>query len=139
MMQTAETFEVKNAETPEKTREIIYNELRRDLAHWMEAKEDLVWRPAIELTEERGEFTARALVPGVNSEGVQVLVTPEWLMISGVANPGKSNERKILRSIEFPRPVDPDRVDAEITDGMLFVRAKIVGVQKVAIFRPRAA
>jgi HSP20 family molecular chaperone IbpA len=133
MTGTAEVIEV-NSETPEKTREAMYRELRRDLAEWMDAKQDLVLRPAIELTEEGDEFTARALVPGVTPRDVEVMVTPERLLIMG-----EKHRRKFLRSIEFPKPVDPDRVHAEITGGTICVRARIAGASKVAIFRPRAA
>lgn len=129
-MGTADAVEVKNAPTTEKTREIIYKELRRDLGEWMMAKEDLVWRPAVELTEENGEFAARFMVPGLRPEDVEVLVTPERLLIKG---------KQLLRSVEFPRPVNPDRVRAEIGEGILSVRAKMAKTGNVAIFRPRAA
>ena len=130
MMETVAAVEVKNAPTVEKTRETIYNELRRDLGEWMMAKEDLVWRPAAELSEENGEFAARFLVPGLRPENVEVLVTPERVLIKG---------NQLLRSIEFPRPVDPDNVQAGIADGILSVTARIAEPRKVVMFRPRAA
>jgi HSP20 family molecular chaperone IbpA len=130
MMETAATVEVKNAPTVEKTRKTIYNELRRDLGEWMMAKEDLVWRPAVELADEGGEFAARFFVPGLRPEDVEILVTPERLLIKG---------RQLLRSIEFPRPVNPDKVHAEIAGGMLSVRARIAEPGNVVLFKPRAA
>jgi HSP20 family molecular chaperone IbpA len=139
MMETAEVVEVKNAETPEKTRKTIYDELRRDLGDWMMAERDLVWRPAIELTEEGGELVARALVPGVHSKDVEVLVAPERLLVKGETHRGRPDHRQFLRSVEFPRLVDPEKVRAEITDGILSVRAKVAEARKVIIFRPRAA
>jgi HSP20 family molecular chaperone IbpA len=130
MTETAEFIQVKTAPTVEKTREIIYNELRRDVAEWMTTNEDLVYRPAVELTEEGGEFAARVLVPGVHAKDMEVWVTPERLLIKG---------KQLMRSIEFPRPINPDRVDAEITDGILSIHAKIAKSANIAIFRPRAA
>ena len=130
MMETAATVEVKNAPTVEETREIIYNELRRDLGEWMMAREDLVWRPAVELKEQGGEFAARFLVPGLLPEDVEILITPERLLIKG---------RQLLRSVEFPRPVNPDEVHAEIAGGMLSIRAKIAEPGNVVKFKPRAA
>ena len=130
MKSTAEAVEVNNAPTVEETRQIIDDELRRDLGEWMEAKEDLVWRPSAELTEEGGEFAARFLVPGVHPEDVEVLVGPERMLIKG---------KQLLRSIEFPRPVDPDEVHAELDDGILSVHAKIAKRANVISFRPRAA
>ena len=130
MIETAEFVQVKTAPTVEKTRAMIYNELRRDLAEWMTAKEDLVYRPSVELTEEGDEFAVRALVPGVHAEDMEVWVTPERLMIKG---------KQLMRSIEFPRPINPERVHAEITGGILSIHAKIAKSANIAIFRPRAA
>ena len=73
----------RRSETLAKTREIMYNELRRDVAEWMDAKEDLVRRPAIELTQEGGEFAARAMMSGINAKDIEVMVTPERLLIKG--------------------------------------------------------
>ena len=129
MMET-EAVEIRNAKTPEKTRENMYKILRRDLAEWMDAKEDMVCRPPIEITEERGEFAARAIVPAAYAKHMEVMVTPERLLIKG---------KQLLRSIEFPRRVNPDRVHAEISDGVLSVRAKIAEAGKVIRFHPRAA
>ena len=130
MLETAAIVEVKNAPTVEETREIIYNELRRDLGEWMMAREDLVWRPAVELIEEGSEFVATFLVPGLHPEDAEILVTPERLLIKG---------RQLLRSVEFPRPVNPDEVHAEIAGGMLSIRAKIAEPGNVVKFKPRAA
>ena len=138
-METAEAVKVKHSETPEKTKETIFDELRRDFADWMTADRDMVWRPAIELTKEDNEFAARALVPGVDPNEVEVLVAPELLLIKGMTHSGKSGNQKLLASIGFPRPVNPDKVHAEIKDGMLAVRAEIAGASKVKTFMPRAA
>ena len=125
MLETAATVEVKNVPT-----EIIDNELRRDLGEWMMAKDDLVFRPSADLKQEGGEFAARFLIPGFDPEDVEVMVSPERILIKGP---------QLLKSIEFPRPVDPDRVHAEIEDGMLCARAKIAMPGKLVLFRPRAA
>ena len=138
MTGTAEVIEV-NGETPEKTRETMYRELRRDLAEWMEAKQDMVLRPAIELTEEGDEFTARALMPGVHPKDVEIMVTPERLLIMGEMHRSKTERRRFLRSIEFPRLVNPDKVHAEIRDGAICIKAKMAGASKVIMFMPRAA
>ena len=119
MMTIAEAVEVKNARMPEKTRELIDAELREDLADWMTAKRDEVWRPAIELTNEDGTYVARALVPGVAPGNMEVMVAPDILLIKGQAG-----GRKILSSVKFPQLVNPNRVHAEIEDGMLCVRAE---------------
>jgi HSP20 family molecular chaperone IbpA len=132
-MKAPELVEVRKSETPEKTRAIILDELRRDFAEWMTAKEDLVLRPNIELTREGNEFAVRALVPGIDPRDIEILVAPDILLIKG------ENHRKVLRSIEFPMPINPAKVHAELRDGMLSVKAKIARAQTLELVMPRAA
>lgn len=137
MMEAAEVVEVKNSATPEKTRDAIFDELRNDLAEWMDAKEDTVWRPKVELTKEDNEFAARALVPGVDPKDIQVMIAPDVLLIKGCAHRCGSPDRKVFREVRFPQAVSPDSVRAEVNNGMLSVRARIAGQSKK--FVPQAA
>jgi HSP20 family protein len=139
MMDIAEAVEIRNAGTPEETTKVIFDELKRDLADWMTADRDMVWRPAIDLIKEDNEFVARALIPGVDARDIEVLIAPEMLLIKGEIHRGQYGHTELLRSVRFPRPVNPDRVLAELKDGMLSVRAEIAGAGKVKVFRPRAA
>ena len=119
--------------------ETIMNELRLDLAEWMEAKEDMVWRPPMELDRQRKEFLARTFVPGFDPDRIEVLVSPDRILIKGEMVRGELNHRRLIQSIQFPQPVNPDRVHAEMKDGMLSVRAEIARGSKVLEFTPRAA
>jgi HSP20 family molecular chaperone IbpA len=139
MIEAAKAIEVKHSETPEKTTEIIRDELRRDLADWMTTDRDMVWRPTVELTKEDNQFAAKALVSGVDAEDVEVLVAPELLLIKGQLQRGEPGRRKLLCSIKFPRLVNPDKVHAEMHDGMLAVRAEIAEPAKTSLLLPRAA
>jgi HSP20 family protein len=139
MMDIAESVEIKNAGTPEETTKAIFDELKRDLADWMTADRDMVWRPAINLFREDNEFVARAVIPGVDARDIEVMIAPEMLLIKGEIHRGEFGHTKLLRSLRFPRPVNPDRVHAELNDGTLSIRAAIAGAGKVKIFRPRAA
>lgn len=130
---------MKHSETPEKTKEAIFDELREDFADWMTTNRDLVWRPAIELTREDNEFAARALVPGIEAKEVEILVAPGLLLIKGETHRGEPGHRKLLRSVEFPRPVNPDKVHAEIRNGILCVRAEIAEASKPNILVLKAA
>jgi HSP20 family molecular chaperone IbpA len=127
MRETAELIEIKNSDTSEKTAAAIRDELRRDFADWMTTNEDLVCRPVVELRREGNEFTARTLVPGVDPKDVQVMVAPDVLLIKGAVHRGDCESRKLISSATFPRPVNPNHVDARIHDGMLCVRAEIAG------------
>ncbi len=130
MRHASKAVMLKRSEAPEKMKEVIFDELRRDFADWLMAKEDLVWRPLIELTEEGDEFAVRALIPGVEASEVEVLVAPDILLIKG-----ETRGRKILRSIDFPRPVDTSRVHAEVNDGMIWIKAGIAGVRRSRLAR----
>jgi HSP20 family protein len=139
MMQIKDAVEIKNAGTPEETAKAIWDELKRDLGDWMMADRDMVWRPEIELVKENNEFVARAMIPGVEAKDIEVLVAPEMMLIKGETHRGEYGQTEILRSLRFPRPVNPDRVHAELKDGMLSVRVEIAGAARVKFFRPRAA
>ena len=142
--------QVKRFETPEKTRQIIVDEVRRDFEEWLSAKEDLIWRPPIQLSEKGNEFELTAAVAGVDPKNVEVLVAPEMMLIKAELRAAIQSEseiihrrefeyRKLSRSILFPRPVDPENVRAEIKDGLLTVKARIARSARVIDFMPVAA
>jgi HSP20 family molecular chaperone IbpA len=87
----------------------------------------------VEVTREGNQFAVRALVPGLDARDVEVLVAPDILLIRG------ENHRKVLRSIEFPVAINPDKVHAELKDGMLSIKARIARADRFEIVRPRAA
>jgi len=119
--------------------ETILNEMQRDLAEWMEAKEDMVWRPPLEMAKERDEFVARTLVPGFDPNCIEILISPDAILVRGETDRGGPGHRRLKRFIPFPRPINPDTVHAAMIDGMLSVRAEIARGSKVLEFVPRAA
>ena len=142
--------QVKRFETPEKTRQIIVNEVRRDFEDWLSAKEDLIWRPPIQLSERGNEFELTTAVAGVDPKTFEILVAPEMMLIKAELRAGIQSKseiihrrefeyRKLSRSILFPRPVDPENVRAEIKDGLLTVKARIARSARVIDFMPVAA
>ena len=91
------------------------------------------WMPALDLTETEREFVIRAEVPGVPRENLDVHLEGEILTLTGhrekVVRETNENvlweERetgKFVRTLRLPRPVDPTKVDAHYTDGILTVR-----------------
>ncbi len=107
-------------------------ELKNDLAEWMTAKEDLVRRPPVELTNQGNAFVVRAMLTDVDPSDLDVLVAPEVMLIKGEVS-------RILASIKFPRPVNPDKVRATMRDGMLTVRVDVAAAAKPIVFLPLAA
>jgi HSP20 family molecular chaperone IbpA len=135
MTGTPQPIKVIKSATPEKTTEIILDALRNDFADWMTAKEDLVWRPAIELTKEGDEFGVRALIARMDSKDIEILVAPDILLIKGKTKAS----RKLLGSIKFPTAINPAKVHAELKDGMLSIKAEIAKGKQFEVAVPRAA
>lgn len=129
MAAIATAVEIKRFETSAKKNGIIFDELRRDFADWLEAKEDLVYRPAFELTQTAGEFIVDVLIKGVEPSDMQVLVAPDVLLIEGETHAG----RKLFRPVEFPKTIDPRKVRVDVNDGVLSIRA---GIAKAAAMTP---
>jgi HSP20 family molecular chaperone IbpA len=138
MMNKNEVVEVKNRETPEGTTAAIFDELKRDLADWMTTDRDMVSRPVTELTKEGDEFAVRTLVPGIKAKDIEVMIAPEILLIKGEIRQPTAEHHKLLKSVTFPQPVNPERVHAEIRDGMLSIHVKAAAA-KLNRFVPIAA
>ena len=90
----------------------------------------------LELTEKDNEFAVRAAVAGVDPKNIEILVSPEIMLIKaepqhqdlpekGTVHRCEFPRGKLSRSIEFPKAIDPDRVHAEIKDGVLSIKAEI--------------
>ena len=135
MIGKSNVIEVKHCDTPERMKEIIVEELRRDFEEWMTTNRDEVWRPRIELTKDSEEFAARVLLPGVDPSDIEVMVAADALLIKGQT----ASHRRLLSSLKFPQPVDPDKVQVVMNDGLLSIRAEMVRATKVLAFRPKAA
>jgi HSP20 family protein len=127
----------------------IFDEMKSNLAEWLDAKDDPFWSPPIEVTEKDGELTVRASVAGAGLEDVEVMVLPEMMLIKGefrnrtpettTIHCSEFPHGKLRRTIEFPKPVNPDRVHAEMKDGMLSVTADVAGARRSNVRMFRAA
>lgn len=132
MRERINVIRVNNSKTPEETARRIRTELRNDLGEWMTANEDIVRRPPIDLSNEGNSFVARAMLTDVDPDDLEVLVAPEVMLIKGAVP-------RILASIKFPRPVNPNKVQATMRDGMISVRVDTAAAAKPIIFLPLAA
>jgi HSP20 family molecular chaperone IbpA len=124
MIAKSNVIEVKHCDTPERMKEVIVEELRRDFEEWMTANQDEVWRPRIELAKEGEEFAARVLLPKVDPNEIKGQTT---------------NHRRLLSSLKFPQAVDTTKVHATMNDGLLSIRAAIARASNVVAFVPKAA
>ena len=112
------------------------SEFGKDLDHWLAAERELIWKPAIELKEKNNQFELQVAVAGVDPKDLKIEVTAEELLVKGETKTEKKEEKgevhtsefqsgSLFRSVRFPKNVDPDKVKAEIKNGLLTVTAPI--------------
>ena len=109
----------------------------RELDDWFKAEKELIWKPPVELKERDNLYEVHAAIPGMEPKDIKIDVTPEELLIRGETKTERKDERgsqvyysefqsgSLFRSIRFPKPVDPNRVRAEMKNGLLTVIAPI--------------
>jgi HSP20 family protein len=113
----------------------------RDIANWLQAERELVWRPSIELEEKDNEFRLQVAVPGVDPKDIDIEVTPEDILVKAdVRHEHREKEREVhicefasgslFRSIHLPKTIDTDKVKAEFKNGMLNLKAPIAEVAR---------
>jgi HSP20 family protein len=110
--------------------------LGRDLEHWLNAERELVWKPAIELSEKDETFHVSVAIPGVDPKALDIEVAPDYLLIKaeihhehpgdqGTVHVCEFETGSLFRSIRFPKKVDPSKVQAEFRNGMLVLTAAV--------------
>ena len=113
----------------------------RELDDWLEAETELVWEPSIELSETDKEFVLDMAIPGVDAKDIDMEVTPDYLVVkAGSRHDHHEGKRKIhacefksgslFRSIQFPKKINPDRVKAELRNGILHLTAEMATDQR---------
>ena len=123
----------------------------KDLDNWLQAERELLWKPALELREKDGKFLLEAAVSGVDPRDIDIEVTPEDIVLKAEVKHEHKQENgtvhvcefqfgKMFRSIHLPKKINPDRVKAEFTNGLLRVTAEITQeAQQVRKIKPEAA
>ena len=99
--------------------------------------------PLLNVGETEGGYRVVALAPGVDPGSFEVTVKNNVLTIAGDKRPTEGvkaeeyhrSERAVgrfVRSVELPSPVDPDKVKAAYTNGLLTIQ-----LEKHAAAKPR--
>ena len=106
--------------------------LEESLGHGHTGQGD--WVPAVDIRETEGELTFSVELPGLRPEDVEVTAVEGILSIRGVRTAMRSEgeqacyhlvERSygsFLRRFNLPQGVDADKIEAEVTEGVLHVR-----------------
>jgi HSP20 family protein len=90
----------------------------------------------VDVTEEDGRITVRADLPGVEKEEINVKADEEKIeiMAESAQEVKEENEkyyrkerssRTFQRTVAWPKPVDPETIEAEYEDGVLTVTAEV--------------
>ena len=106
--------------------------LHRDLRRSEASQEAARWVPAIDIVEEKSQFTLRADLPGVSPEDVEITMDAGVLTLSGARTAEKHdddthlrrNERvsgPFFRQFNLPDSSDADNIKAKHSNGILEV------------------
>jgi HSP20 family protein len=106
------------------------------LDNWLKAENELITKPAVELTQKDGRFEILAAVPGVDVKDLVVEITSQELLIKGQTSHEKSSDKgkvhiseirtgQVFRSIRFPEAIDTSTAKAEYKDGVLHLTMAI--------------
>jgi HSP20 family molecular chaperone IbpA len=101
-----------------------------DLAHWFQAESELLHPVHLSVLESAESITVRAEVPGFTVKDLEVSVEPWRVTITGKREAKEERTAKkmvytercsdeILRIVDLPEEVNPDKVVATLKDGIL--------------------
>jgi HSP20 family protein len=98
------------------------------MGQFLESTGEGGWVPAVETQEADDAYLVRAELPGMKSDDVDVELSGNELRITGEVK--EEAEGKTLRHrhgrfsyrASLPADIDPDKIDAQLADGILTVR-----------------
>jgi HSP20 family protein len=88
--------------------------------------------PLMNMAADSDAYTIEALAPGVDPSSIQITVVRNILTVAGEKMPPEGVQReqfhrteraagRFVRNIELPTDIDPDKVEARYTNGLLVV------------------
>ena len=91
------------------------------------------WAPPVDVSETDDEVTVRAETPGVAPRDLEITVTGTMLNIAGKKEEKEESEGEdfyrserrfgsFRRVVELPESIDPDRVSADVENGVVTIR-----------------
>ena len=118
---------------------------------WLRAESEILLPAPVDVTETETGFIIRADVPGFGEKDLEVRVAPRSLCITGKRQ--ESSDQKegttiyserpsthIFRVVGLPSEIDPDRVNATVSGGLLEIKLLKMGLgKKVPVLAKAAA
>jgi HSP20 family molecular chaperone IbpA len=115
----------------------------QEIYDWIVAESEIISVPPTELTEKDSTFEVKFAVAGVNPDDVNVMVTPDQILLksefshehdsgSGTVHLCDFRSTTVFRSVNLPQPIDVSSVKVDITHGMVRVSAVKQGAEPAA-------
>jgi len=122
----------------------------RDHEDWASAKSEILLNVPVDVMETETELTVLADVPGFSGTELEVRVGPTSLCISGKRRDttelteaktvySERRSKSIFRVLDLPCEIDPNTVNATVSDGLLELRLSKVRLGKKVPVLTRAA
>ncbi|AFY85256.1 Hsp20/alpha crystallin family protein [Oscillatoria acuminata] len=108
-----------------------------------------VWQPAIELEETENSFVLRVEVPGLTGEEIDVQASRFQVAIAAQRQPptpvsqnsgylrSELNYGKLRRVVPLPKPIVPDRIEAQLNNGILTLTLPKFSAQQTQVVKVR--
>jgi len=101
------------------------------LGHWPAFFEQKIW-PAIDIEEDDNAITVKAEVPGCKADDIEISIHGNTLTLSGEKKQVEEKKGKsyyhlersygsFRRDLNIPADIDPEKVEATCTDGVLSI------------------
>lgn len=108
-----------------------------------------VWQPAIELEETENSFILRVEVPGLTAEEIDVQASRFQVAIAAHRQPPQNVTQnsgylrselrygKLKRVVPLTKPIVPDRIEAQLKDGILTLTLPKFSAQQTQVVKVR--
>jgi HSP20 family molecular chaperone IbpA len=107
----------------------------RSLDDWLQAEREVILSPQSELIEKDGKYRVRVAVPGFDAKDIHVTAIPGALIVEAKAKHKHEKsegdvylcefgQRQLFRRLDLPAPINPDKVTANLEQGILQLTAE---------------
>jgi HSP20 family protein len=111
---------------------VIRGHAGREMEDWLVAESEIISVPPVELAEQENAYLVRAALPGIDPEDIEVVTTPEQVLIKGAARQESEpavvhirefNAAPVFRCLRFPDAVNPKSLKVKSENGLLTIMA----------------
>src|SRR5712691_5915153 len=106
----------------------------QELEDSLRAQSEILRGSPVDIRDTETELTICAEVPGFRERDLEVRIEPRRLFISA-----KRQDNQIFFVLDLPAPIDPDKVNATLSDGVLEVKMLKAEAGKKIPVRTKAA